>query len=836
MHDLKEIRIDNNCTSLLISKITQNDKKDTIPMIRDCIKSTKGFLGRIQEKLKMKSGDVILPLNCRYSKYYSDGSKMVILEDQPRVRTILVDLSMEYVIEKLKLSGHLEKYGFKNFLKENKKPYRFLLSFPYIVYIIVLNPENQLIRLEVFFRLSPISSKADYLLNANLLNISSKQTVCLGVFDQPSNITLIESCDNILLKFWSAIFNNDYISHVEKYAQKNNEVSDYLTWEYNTKKDPMFIFDVSWIPHFYTLSREICEIENNINLCNDSFNFYSLEKIFTRLYKIDEKEDKKEDKKELYENICESVAFENGVLSIGDSFILNKKEFFIETFIGNDALSDPLYVKVEDSEHNFSKLKIDRIFKSNINQFLENQNQIDFIKLKNNIIVKKGDILIVDFPFKGYKRVNKIKKARDGEFEIILNNDNYLAKNLEATIFDNKNPKFQNIKLKKNEIYILENNNYKLVVTNYIKATFIECNISIQNKIILTFKDNNNNKIRIPLFDSTNFIIHKITDCKLCPRIFRIGAKLFLNDKQKSFITKTKFLRNEILQNPSLEEVFKFCIDSSNKKFKVTSFDNEINFKIGDQVVKADWENPTNMFNIQTIDKFYFNKTEDIIEIHLKNKKGEIEHIPYIRKNKQFIDIEINIGVIRKIQTEYKGIVSGTKIRANKSQISNFPKKDINIIIGFLIDTGGEPLVLCSNCCTLWYSDLKTNFELIQNDSLKWKKLKHAPINLSKIKFQPGDFISIEGDSFLDSILYIYYNNILQIEKIRNFIRGNNYNSNFQKHPYYHHGFITPRYTKKQQTICQKFSGFPNFHGMYTKNNSSNFSFKQDREINIRNV
>ena len=88
----------------------------------------------------------------------------------------------------------------------------------------------------------------------------------------------------------------------------------------------------------------------------------------------------------------------------------------------------------------------------------------------------------------------------------------------------------------------------------------------------------------------------------------------------------------------------------------------------------------------------------------------------------------------------------GTKIIAKESGIASFPKKDVNIIVSIIIDGPHEPLVLCSNGCTLWYSTIMEKFELITMKSKRWKTLQHIPLDLSKIKFQAGDIVVGQTD------------------------------------------------------------------------------------------
>jgi len=84
------------------------------------------------------------------------------------------------------------------------------------------------------------------------------------------------------------------------------------------------------------------------------------------------------------------------------------------------------------------------------------------------------------------------------------------------------------------------------------------------------------------------------------------------------------------------------------------------------------------------------------------------------------------------------------KIKCTQAKISNFPKKDINIIVAFLTEGLEEPLVLCSNGCTLWYSTVIEYFKIIPISSPKWKDLEHVPFDPKKINPQNGDVMYID--------------------------------------------------------------------------------------------
>ena len=151
-----------------------------------------------------------------------------------------------------------------------------------------------------------------------------------------------------------------------------------------------------------------------------------------------------------------------------------------------------------------------------------------------------------------------------------------------------------------------------------------------------------------------------------------------------------------------------------------------------------------------------------------------------------------------------------------------FPKKDTNIIIGFLYDTGGpEPLVLCSNACTLWYSDVIEKFEAIPFTNSKWKDLTHAPINPSKMRIQAGDLLN--GKRHYHSEMGYFAFRPADSRTIR--AQQTQYYGDYNESYPFDRDFSrdvefdsipNPRLTSTQETTLGFVSAFPNFHGMYT--------------------
>ncbi|GAG50970.1 unnamed protein product, partial [marine sediment metagenome] len=182
----------------------------------------------------------------------------------------------------------------------------------------------------------------------------------------------------------------------------------------------------------------------------------------------------------------------------------------------------------------------------------------------------------------------------------------------------------------------------------------------------------------------------------------------------------------------------------------------------------------------------------------------------------------IKVGSVRKITNIFGDLAAGMKIVAAEPGISMFPKKDINIIVGFLYDTGGpEPLVLCSNACTLWYSDVVEKFKVIPMSDEDWKEMQHAPINPSKMRFQAGDIINGKRN-YHARLGYMAYRprnsrtiRAQQTRYFQQFEESYAFDRAFTRDLIFD-SFPNPRLTGRQEEALGFVNAFPNFHGMYT--------------------
>ena len=793
----------------------------------------------------------ILPLNCRYFKDIGDY-KLFIIEEPPQMRTIFLDYDMSWDVERLKASGDLKKFGYEKWFKENKNPYKFYLAFPYIIYMILLDAKNDFIRLKVFSRVTPLSSFGDYVCKLPLTNIDINQSVCMGSFTvnkTPDNQTL--SISRVITQFWKNIFNKDYIYNVQDY--KNIPyVCDYLTWQYYSQKDPMFIYNVEWLPWKNRVMAEITQTEKDYHYGEEDNTLQNLiNKIFYKVTVTDKID--KTTKLILYDNTVDSINIEGMPIFVNDSFMLRDKKYFVRSFMSAQRSSVVSYIKLQDSDDNIREYKLTSLFESKLKEAIMKERFIQKTILPNGDVIKQGTIIKTKSVYGGnsYNKISYMRYGLDGKVEARIKSSLISLEDMKnVEVIDIENIKINGIKLQKDKQYNLLYNH-----TNYYNESNAPIKV-IRKCIISDINVNSNGEILVSLVDhdgmkrssiSLEELKHKLIDprkLKSKSSICRMGTGIIFNpslkiynDAPNDFIISNGNIHVDI---PSYDDCMEVVLKDKDHLF-IESFDMDLSFKVGDRVVSSNWETPVEMFKVKTVTGF---KTigDSSLTIILDDQYGNTTEHTYLYRNAtNFI---VNVGTLRHIEKEYNGMTSGTKIKANKAQISNFPMKDTNIIIGFLTDTGGNiPLVLCSNGATLWADELEENFNLISMNDKKWKTLKHAPIiDQQRFKFQTGDMSTIPYDQ------NIYIQNLITMQNtadrlICHYLTGPNaqfprcsgYFTSERKSLVKRIGFLTPRYSQAQLETQRFVKAYPNFHGMYSTNPYLNMKYYVD-ERRITNV
>lgn len=718
-----EIIISEKFSSLCTSEYELGNEDESIPKKRQRVINTSDLVNRLVIKVANRRPDEILPQNCRFVQPMSNGGRVVVIEDPPCSRTIHLDMNLEANIEKLRKTGKLEHYGYTKELqklyKEGPYPHRVILGFPYVVYIMSITKFFELYSLRVFYRVHPITSPSDYLFQPNLLNIDGSFNVCLGEGSNSGDSTP-STCINTINRFWNNSFNTDYLQAYRNYEDVG-EVSDFLTWQYYTHRDPMFVFKVDWKPHKRTLKEEISSVAGSKVSKPASYNFYKLTELFTEPIRTDEKN--------VYIDPCESILVGGTPLSLGDKIDIDGKAYWINGFKGMLGYPPQAVVLMDDEEEMTEKLLTEKL-KNDLEEKLVKVNSLESLELGNGVTIKPGDVVELAGPFKSYRKVHEIRIAPDDSTEVKLGTDFYFADVLDLKLFDQK-VELYGVEMIPGREYTLINRVGDVLVYMGRPAKLMGIDVNNDGMLSVMFKDQDSGYEVNETYESLEHrykLVEEDTSV-YCP-VFRIGPKMFTADEEEQrhrIMKGTGVLYTNSYRDGALRFSYNrgFALEHllTNGEFNLPSYDVDLNFRVGDKVIFADWERPEDITTVREI--IGISHDDHYIKISAQSNEGDVRTMEYA----DISNGRVFIGKIRKIEEEYNGLRAGTKLKANVSGISKFPKKDVNQIIGFLTDTGtGVPLMLCSNRCTLWaHDEYLSKFSYLPPSSQLWSRVQVAP-------------------------------------------------------------------------------------------------------------
>jgi len=831
----REIIINSNHCSVL-KTMTEYDNNKVIPFIRENVVKASIFWEKFDRIYS--TGDDILPQGTRFAQPMGNNAILLVIEEPPAIRTITVTHHIEADLERLKLCGKLEQYGYTMEDVGNGPPYKFTLSFPYIIYIISVYKNENSFSASVFFRNSPISGLGDYLCKANLYNISQGQRLCLGqrLKDSTSeNISLIDYVDDIKNRFWFNVFNRDYIYNYQEYEKSGiSEMSDYLTWQYFTRVDPMFVYSIKWIPLPYTIGQCVSEI------ITDRKRESKFENI------LDALENQTYIRKDIYKepilsNICDSISIlhdnEGIVISIGDEIKVVDKNYYITSFIGSPDGYKVTDIEFEDEDGKVLVKPYTKPLKAfMVKSFIENKiTEIDV----NGKVVKIDDIIEIKVQLNNFDiltkmlKVNHIRKSRDGKIEVKCNNDYYLLENINFDIINLGELKLCGICLKKDAIYNFKqgyDSRDSFPTVSLTEARFIDIEVSGQS-IVAKFKNLTSSRIFRVSFDGD-------TDYELVGEIkyvaiplLRIFNYIYTQSNNRSEISPIRYLKGDsVLPKGNFEYVNNGVSDLILNKDKtqlfIPGYDFNIKFAVGDTVVISDWITPNEMLKVRRITQFIQASSKIYIKTEVLGNEN-------LTKNIEFVDLnsgKINIGKIRKIGASFAGIRSGYKIQANEPRIPQFPKKDTNTIIGFIYDTNTKyPLMFCSNGLTLWCSpENLSKFNVYKPTDSKFHKLTNAKFSADTVKIQRGDLMLRKHDSSLVVVARV------NIDSMRTYVYGRRYGCvsdgiySIREYDKYfdRFGILSPRMLAKAEGGPGLRRAFPDLHNGHVLNSKSEILLK----------
>ena len=698
----------------------------------------------------------VLPKGCKFIRTSPNGSTFVVIEEEPQIRTIKATINMESTIQKLERTGKLKEYGYEK-INRRRETNNYTLSFPYIIHTYQFDAGQNLYTSGVFYRLAPLTNIKDYLIYSNLLNVSYPSgEICLGYTIPPlENDSIIDEVEKLQDVFWSKEFNIDI---TESYSLYNDDmyISDLLTWQYHTKMDPLFIYKVNWKKSPQTLFNMI---NNSVVLTNIGTRSIDIYDVFSKALYSQQEFLTTSDKMHFS---SETYYLGKGIeISLGEIITINTEECellgIIHEDIGEENITK-LFLQKENKDTFLKVLTLDLTLKL-IEQL--QPKKITEVTFKNGEVASLNDVFIM----KDYNNKNKYMKIKeivkvDDHIEIQTYDSSwYLVKESDFKVVDLTNIVIGETKFTVGELYIelhfhtyfnslldsqrsfeiLKFNSFNFKKgTNFLNLNFIRQNIdgeAVGDAIVLSETDIIKNQSRIIPFDDAVFY------SGLC---YQNGRLIGEFEKYSSikydgiiFVDDVKKVNDEKVIN-KLKEIV------DNKKDAELQFLNSgINFsiKIGDLIVIGDGSNFERTLLTQTVVNFEM----DTLHFYINSidNFGEITKSIYMTFHDNYISI--NVPLIRHILLEYNNIKAGTIIRANRSGISSFPRKDINKIIGFLTDTK-TPMVLCSNLQTIWFDDFEALFELDPKIS---SNIPISPIR-TKFRTQAGD-LSISRDELFIS-------------------------------------------------------------------------------------
>lgn len=827
---LQEIRINSSYASLLGAKYDKSRKDDSVPTIRNKTIMTDTYMKKLMAE--SSAGTVMLPPNCRYLEKYSNGT-IVVVEVPPAVRTIATDIGVEAILDRLKASGKLDEYGY-DYVEERdrKRPRMFTLAMPYTIFILTINTNYTITSGQIYFRTKELSGIGEYLLKAPFSNISDSGFICYGDKINSSQNSIYGAVVHAQTVWWSSIFNSDYTYNLDAYT-KTPGLCDYYTWQYLTQTNPIFIYNAKWNKMSFKLGERLRTTADGQSLVRQSDNPYSILKgAFTKAMPTgDVKKPYKRARKTLplYYDMAQGVFLTKTVCAhVGDAFEMNGKLCHIENYIGFQGQDTPHIMRIV-RDNKLINMRLTKGLMKYVAKQITKYTTSTTIDLHGKTI-RKGQILIFKNGLDAdvYKKVKTIRKAVDGQMELFIGSEYYLSDRVpDFEHYDKDNVTLYGKKITKDDQYVLlkENSNFVPFYPGAL-VTFDKADINSYDQLNFKFATVEQS----PITNSYNILSTNVQRSRLLnpndlvevKDIFRLGRSLLRNSRQsdaKIWKTPYGYIKDPRVStgNPGFTRIKELIKDD---ELSVQSFDLDLSFKIGDKVVVSDWENPLNMLSVKTVQGFKSDDENSAISFILQDKHDKLSEHLYIHNS------VIDIGTIRKVANSHDNINVGTKITAKAADVPCFPKKDTNFIVAFITDTGiDEPLVLCSNCCTLWFNDMVEKFDIFSPRSIQYSELPHADIDLSKIKFQPGDIVTANGDygNSTGYLLYAenpqYMSNQMKAHNLAYYSSNNEYlylDSRLMREMRFH-SILSPRIKIPvvAEEILETAPCFPNFHGSF---------------------
>jgi len=834
------------------------DEDDGEPIRRrEGVIRTQTALKRIFDKGQNDVNTMTLnPVNCRF-KAENKNTAIYVLEDPPAVRSLQFSLPFSEEIDRLKKQGRYEQY--KAHIDEimnnpgsytqngNKcETHTIDLQFPYFIYVIQIynnaSQEYGFKNLKVFARHAPLSSLSDPLYVLPLTN--NDTGVCLGslgndkAFKPEDGIyTPQHTINNVLMSWWSNIFNTDLSARYEWYL--NNGDTPYagiLAWHYFSMTDPMFIYSAKMRPSTQRLNRMINELYRSDRDCDDEYASIS----FSTLNNMIARSNKKKDSVKVDVMYGTNISINGEYIEIGDDVLLDGETFYLDSAAYDAFTGKQLYlifeseddemVKWEWSEnhsdyihpikkdvHGYS-MTLMQHFKSPSSKEM---NELDI----HGTIIKVGDVIKVNMIGSSsydrtplFTKVGGFRTARDGKIEVKFLNGHYLLSGIEVESINMDLIEISpGLTLEKGNLYFItkrHNSDRSFNAYNYDGAFLSGSHLYGKFKRIDSDRDID---IKLNTIMTDSYQVIQPNSENILPMV-RLGqyvklerfynyyvdpkhtwCKLPAINSSDKYVSNVSFISASSSAN---KQNYKFMFDMMIKAdaFDLKGFDHDIHFEIGDEVVYCNWRRPESLLEIQTIVDFM--SDDDCFSFVLRDEKGDEFAYPYVDYDDGYIDV----GKIRKVRREMNGFKQGMRVKPIMPRMPQFLKSG-SFQIEYFVETGGTPLIMFNNYCTQWFDTrFAERFELILETDKRYNRLKLTPFNEEKFIFQPGDLMSYKASGGVSetnklTMLITAYNGAhFQIRTYRTKLNARhaafNNRKTEMKRRYIPYGILNPRITQ----------------------------------------
>jgi hypothetical protein len=398
-----------------------------------------------------------------------------------------------------------------------------------------------------------------------------------------------------------------------------------------------------------------------------------------------------------------------------------------------------------------------------------------------------------------YEVVDKIRLARDNTIEFVIGSKFFLA--LDGTYDVIDSVKAGDTELVSGKDYVIFNNQYR----TYFAGRMLRIQNNSYNILHIFFGgDGDERGISVDSIYNGDFSIFEANDPRITQsrtfrfldqiitdRDFRIvkGIGIFSSNDSSNIWSSTFF------RETALEDI----LTNDGTKLHIPSYDVDINFSVGDEVVCPNWNNPDTIGKIWTITAFA--RSNGYLNFELRCGEETI--------SSQYINLSngrVYIGSIRKASKSLNGIEVGSLIQARNPGKLGFPKKVINRIDAFITDSE-QPLILCGNGLTITVEDLTNNFNVVTSARTP------ETINLAKIPWQTGDLCAKSDNLFVFNDDNTYLGKLyMLIDPV--FVKTGSFRSkavvSSQNNPdFKRYGILDPRLSKNHSHVV--YESLPNF-------------------------